>query len=169
MTNIIIILIIILLNSLQASGEKFIPHFASIKSSEVNVRKGPNARYKIEWVFKKKGEPVEVIAQFEHWNRIRDVTGDEGWVKSVMLSKKRTAVIISPLTNKQHKNSNSKYLVNIHRKPDNSSIIFGKIETSKRVNLDECHKQWCKIKVNDISGWVEKQFLWGVNSNEEFK
>jgi SH3-like domain-containing protein len=148
----------------------FEPHYASIKSSEVNVRKGPNPRYSIDWVYKKKGEPVEVIAQFEHWNRIRDITGDEGWVKSVMLSKKRTGVIIvSPPKNSKKEVGEVKLYVNLHRKADKSSNIFAKIESSKRISIEQCQKQWCKIKVNNISGWVEKQYIWGVNINEVFK
>ncbi|MEK6733828.1 MAG: SH3 domain-containing protein, partial [Pseudomonadota bacterium] len=113
--------------------------------------------------YKKKGEPVEVIAKFEHWNRIRDVSGDEGWVKSIMLSKKRTGVIISP------KKKNTKIFINLYCESNNSSNIFAKIETSKRVFIEECQKQWCKIKVNDISGWIEKPFLWGIYINETFK
>ena len=160
---------VVLFCSQFALADKFIPHYASIKSSEVNVRKGPNVRYSIEWVYKKKGEPVEVIAQFEHWNRIRDVTGDEGWVKSVMLSKKRTGVIIvaPPKNNKQA--SSAKLFASLYRKPDNSSNIFAKIESSKRVAIEQCQKEWCKIKINDISGWTEKQYLWGVNANDTFK
>ena len=161
----IIISILLLLNI--AHAEKFVPHFASIKSSEVNVRKGPNVRYKIEWVFKKKGEPVEVIAQFEHWNRIRDVTGDEGWVKSAMLSKKRSGVILVTLS-KKTKATSTKIYANLHSKPDESAPITAKIEASKRINLEECQKQWCKIKVNDRSGWVEKKHIWGVSAQEEF-
>lgn len=149
-------------------ADKFIPHFSSIKSSEVNVRKGPNVRYNIEWVYKSKGEPVEVIAEFEHWNRIRDVAGDEGWIKSVMLSKKRTA-IINVIPPKNNKNQDSKLFVSLYRKPDNSSNIFAKIESSKRVTIESCQEEWCKIKVSNLSGWIKKQYLWGVYAHEVFK
>jgi SH3-like domain-containing protein len=149
-------------------AEKFVPHYASIKSSEVNVRKGPNVRYSIDFVYKKKGEPVEVIAQFEHWNRIKDVTGDEGWVKSVMLSKKRTGVIIISLAKNNKQASAPKLFANLYKKPDSSSHIFAKIEASKRIAIEQCQKQWCKIKIHDLSGWIEKQYIWGVHAGEVF-
>lgn len=149
--------------------DKFVAHFSSIKSSEVNVRKGPNVRYGIDWIYKKKGEPVEVIAEFEHWNRIRDIDGDEGWVKSVMLSKKRTAIIITTIPKNIKQSKDNKLFVSLYRKPDNNSNIFAKIEYSKRVYLEECQKEWCKIKVSDVSGWIKKQYLWGVHANETFK
>lgn len=167
----LLLLLLLLLPDICLS-DKFIPYYVSIKSSEVNVRKGPNARYQIDWVYKNKGEPVEVIAKFEHWNRIKDVTGDEGWVKSVMLSKKRSAVIIINM-NKNNKSTDTSLLAPLHRKPDASSRIFAKIEASKRVFLEECQKQYCKIKVEHKSrwvvGWIDKQYLWGVYANEVFK
>ena len=159
----------LLLMGQTALADKFVPHYASIKSSEVNVRKGPTVRYSIEWVYKKKGEPVEVIAKFEHWNRIRDVTGEEGWVRSVMLSKKRTGVIIVAPPKNSKKATEPKLFAKLYRKSDNSSNIFAHIESSKRVAIEECQKQWCKIKIKDISGWIEKPYLWGVQAHEVFK
>lgn len=150
-----------------ASGsftENFVAYFASIKSSEVNVRKGPNARYPIDWVYKKKGEPVEVIAQFEHWYRIKDFNGDEGWVKSAMLTKKRTGIINVSATK-----SSTKLYAKLYDKPDGSSRITANIEHSKRIDITQCNKQWCQIKIANLIGWVEKTQLWGVYGNEEFK
>jgi SH3-like domain-containing protein len=145
--------------------ENFISYYASIKSSEVNVRKGPNTRYPIEWVFKKKGEPVEVIAQFEHWYRIKDFNGDEGWVKSTMLTKKRRGVINIKL--KKDKPSDSYAL--LYSKPNSSSQVVAKIEHSKRVDITQCNKTWCQIKIVNLSGWIEKFQLWGSYAKEEFK
>lgn len=148
----------------------FASHFSSIKSSEANVRKGPNTRYSIEWVYKNKGEPVEVIGEFEHWKKIRDFNGDEGWIKSVMLSKKRTAIITITIPKNTKQTNDMKFFASLYRKPDNNSHIFAKIEALKRVTIEECQKEWCKIKVNNtLSGWMRKQYLWGVYSNEVFK
>lgn len=144
--------------------ENFASYYASIKSSEVNVRKGPNARYPIEWVFKKKGEPVEVIAQFEHWYKIKDFSGDEGWVKSTMLTKKRRGVINVKINN----DSPSLYAL-LYDKADVSSQVIAKISHSKRVDITKCNKNWCQIKIVNLSGWIEKFQLWGVYAKEEFK
>ncbi len=152
-----------------ASGsfvENFISYYASIKSSEVNVRKGPNTRYPIEWVYKKKGEPVEVIAQFEHWYRIKDFNGDEGWVKSAMLTKKRTGVINVSASKDQ---SSPKLYAKLYDKPDESSRVIANIEHSKRIEIVQCNKQFCQIKIANLSGWLEKSQVWGVYRNEEFK
>ena len=165
----ILLFTISLLLSNICLGDKLTPYYASIKSSEVNVRKGPNTRYQIDWVFKNKGEPIEVIAKFEHWNKIKDITGDEGWVRSAMISKKRSAIITVKAIKKQKKQDVKKLFTVLHRKPDASSRVFAKIESSKRVFIEQCSKDWCKIKIKDTSGWIEKQHLWGVYINEEFK
>ena len=49
-----------------------LPRFASLRADEANVRAGPGTRYPIEWVFKRKGMPVEIVAEFENWRKIRE-------------------------------------------------------------------------------------------------
>src|SRR5476649_1199442 len=44
-----------------------IPRFASLRSDEVNVRTGPGTRYPVDWVFKRKGMPIEIVAEYENW------------------------------------------------------------------------------------------------------
>ena len=52
-----------------------IPRFASLRSDEVNVRTGPGTRYPVDWVFKRKSMPVEIVAEYENWRKIRDWQG----------------------------------------------------------------------------------------------
>src|SRR5262245_11232862 len=70
-----------------------IPRFVSLKSSEVNLRTGPGIRYPVRWIYHKKWLPMEVIDEFEHWRRIRDVSGESGWVHKTLLSGRRTAIV----------------------------------------------------------------------------
>lgn len=92
-TCIILVILPIIAN---AENKKLpIPRFASIKSNEVNSRVGPTVKSPIEWVFVKKGEPVEITAEYGQWRQIRDVTGEGGWVHSSVLSGKRSVIIKS--------------------------------------------------------------------------
>ena len=52
-----------------------LPRFVSLKSAEVNLRTGPGTRYPIEWVYKRRALPVEIIAEFDNWRRVRDWEG----------------------------------------------------------------------------------------------
>ena len=73
-----------------------IPRFVSLKAEKVNVRRGPSSDHPVAWVFQRKGLPVEIVAEFENWRRVRDSDGEEGWILQNMLSGKRTAVIAAP-------------------------------------------------------------------------
>ena len=57
-----------------------IPRFVSLKAEKVNVRRGPSSDHPVAWVFQRKGLPVEIVAEFENWRRIRDSDGEEGAV-----------------------------------------------------------------------------------------
>ena len=70
-----------------------IPRFVSLKAEKVNVRRGPSSDHPVAWVFQRKGLPVEIVAEFENWRRVRDSDGEEGWILQNMLSGKRTAVM----------------------------------------------------------------------------
>ena len=70
-----------------------IPRFASLRSDEVNVRTGPGSRYPIDWVFKRKAMPVEIVAEYENWRKIRDWQGASGWVHQSLLTGKRSFII----------------------------------------------------------------------------
>ena len=72
-----------------------IPRFATLKSDEVNVRTGPGSRYPIDWVFKRKGMPVEIVAEYENFRKIRDWQGASGWVYQGLLTGKRSFIIPS--------------------------------------------------------------------------
>ena len=43
----------------------------------------------IEWVYRRAGQPVEVIDEYETWRRIRDWEGTLGWVHQSMLQNRR--------------------------------------------------------------------------------
>ena len=67
-----------------------LPRMVSLRSNLINARSGPGARYPIEWVYMQKGAPVEIVAEFELWRKIKDWQGSESWVHKSMLSGRRS-------------------------------------------------------------------------------
>ena len=63
-----------------------VPRFVTLRADEVNLRTGPGEQYPIEWIYVRAGLPVEIIAEFGNWRRIRDFEGIEGWVFHSLLS-----------------------------------------------------------------------------------
>jgi SH3-like domain-containing protein len=134
-----------------------VPRFVSIKASQANIRTGPNVRYPVRWVFVRKGEPVEIIAEFEQWRKIRDKQGDDGWIHESMLSGRRQAVITGEKPQL------------IYRKADYASAPLAKFEPEVRVELDSCMAEWCRVEFKSYKGWIEKKYLWGVYAHEKME
>ena len=47
-----------------------LPRFVSLKSDEGNVRRGPSLSHRIDWVFVRRGMPLQVTAEYGHWRRV---------------------------------------------------------------------------------------------------
>lgn len=141
-----------------AKPEKLpVPRFVSIKATEANIRTGPNVRYPVKWVFVRKGEPVEITAEFEQWRKVRDKQGDDGWIHESMLSGRRQVII-----------TGDKAPV-LYRKPDTASPGIIRLEPEIRAELLACKMEWCRVEVEGHKGWIEKSRLWGVYNHEEIE
>ena len=152
----------------KVSG-KPIPRFVSLKSSEVNLRKGPNVKYPIVWTYQRKGYPMKVVAEFENWRKLVDKNGDAGWVHINLLSKARKALV----TGNKYKKKDKVYLkqkkeLTVFRYPDENSFPMFRAEFGVILNLKSCNDEWCKVSIDDKVGWAKKVNLWGIESKEQF-
>lgn len=137
----------------DATGLK-VPRFVSLDSDKVNLRTGPGQRYPIEWVLTRRHIPVEIIAQYEHWRRIREWDGTTGWVNQNLLTGKRY-VIVAKGANRP-----------IHRQPEAASALVARAEPGVVARLGECRDAWCRIDTDSVSGWIRRADLWGVYPDE---
>ena len=138
-----------------------IPRFVSLKSDRVNVRKGPSTDQAIVWVFSRAGLPVEIIAESDNWRRVRDSEGADGWVFHSLLSARRT-VLITPWS----KDGSS---VPLHSSKSTSSRAVAALQAGVLGNVLNCDGEWCELSVDDYSGYVQQDKLWGVYKGEEVK
>lgn len=133
-----------------------LPRFVSFRSEEVNMRTGPGIQYPVDWVYSRRGLPVEIIAEFETWRKIRDWEGTQGWVHQSLLSGKRTVIITGDIRN-------------LRAKPDASSRVIAKLEPTVLGDLEGCSGGWCQIGVRNMRGWVRHVDMWGVYKDEAFE
>ena len=139
-----------------AAGEETglkVPRFVSLHADRVNLRTGPGRRYPIDWVLTKKDMPVEIIAQFEHWRRVRAWDGTAGWVQQRMVGGKRFVVV-------------AKGVQPLRQLPDPGSAIVARAEPGVVARLAECRGPWCRVEAADISGWMRRTEIWGVYPDE---
>ena len=133
-----------------------LPRFISLRADRVNMRTGPGGQYPIEWLYRRRSLPVEVIAEYKHWRKIRDWQGTEGWVHRSMLSGRRTIVVTGGLQP-------------LRRNPDTNSVLSARV-MEKAVGLVlECEGDWCHLEIGEHRGWMRRGHIWGVYSNEKLK
>jgi len=132
-----------------------LPRFASLRTNDINMRTGPGTRYPILWVFSHQGLPVEIIAEYEIWRRIRDPDGSEGWVHKTSLSGKRSAIVIGGT----HELRTSR---------EDTAPIAAHLEAGAVGQLLSCAKDWCKLKFDGNKGFLRKSDFWGAYPNEVF-
>jgi SH3-like domain-containing protein len=134
-----------------------IPRFVSLKAEKVNVRRGPSSDHPVAWVFQRKGLPVEIVAEFENWRRVRDSDGEEGWILQNMLSGKRTAAI-APWRQGA--------AVALRDSPSASSAVVAEMASGVVGDISSCTGEWCELTAGGYDGWIEQSQLWGVYPGE---
>ena len=134
-----------------------IPRFVSLKAEKVNVRRGPSSDHAVAWVFQRKGLPVEIVAEFETWRRIRDSDGEEGWILQNMLSGRRTAVM-APW--KQDES------IPLYDRPSPTGGIVAKLSSGVLGEVSSCTGEWCEVTAGGYGGYVEQSQIWGVYPGE---
>jgi len=145
---ILLVLFFSILFFLQDSFAKDDINFLSLKKDEVNLRQGPSFEYPIKLIYKKKYLPVIILDKSGPWKKIKDFENNTGWVHTVLLSKKKSAINI--------KNNSVLY-----KKPTIFSKPIAKLETGRLMLIKKCKVKWCKITSGDYGGWILKNTLWG--------
>jgi SH3-like domain-containing protein len=137
-----------------------LPRFVSLKSDEVNVRRGPGQDYDIAFTFVRAGLPVEITQEFDNWRKIRDSEGSEGWVFHSLLSGERTA-LVAPWEPAGR--------FPTHLGADTASAVVAYLEPRVVADVGECTGTWCHVSGNGFAGWIPQDRLWGVYPQEQFE
>ncbi len=130
-----------------------LPRFVSLRSGEVNLRTGPGTRYPIDWIYRRRGLPVQVIDEFDTWRRVRDHQGTEGWMHRSMLAARRTVIVTGtrPL---------------LHRRPDPASPGLAYLEAGVIAGFVGCDGAWCRVDGRGFEGWLGRPEVWGLGPDD---
>ena len=123
--------------------------FLSLKKDKVNVRYGPGFEYPIKYIYKKINLPIKQIDKKENFRRIIDLKNNSGWIHVSQLKK------INSIIPKEDKI--------LFSKPSNFSKPLAKIEKGRVLLLQNCNKNWCKVKTRSFKGWIKIENTWGLN------
>jgi SH3-like domain-containing protein len=130
-----------------------VPRYVTLKSDEVNLRAGPGLEYPVLWQYRAPKLPVRVDAEFGIWRKIVDHDGTAGWMHGSVLSLSRMALIKIDMAK-------------IHNSPDPSSTVIALAERNALMELQTCPKSWCRVKAENVRGWIKRQAVWGLLQTE---
>ncbi|MEO0542269.1 MAG: SH3 domain-containing protein [Pseudomonadota bacterium] len=151
-----------------------LPRFVSLKAERVNMRVGPGKAYAVVWRFEKAGLPLEVIQEFDNWRRVRDVTGDTGWIHKSLLTGRRAGIATPWRAMANNNGSNaSQGSVGLYDKPAREATRIALLKPGVIGRLPSCDGIWCEMEVEapngrTIKGYVSQTDLWGAYPDEEF-
>lgn len=135
-----------------AAQEREVPYWATIRASELNMRVGPSADYKIDWVYRRPGLPVKVVRVMEGWRLIEDPAGDKGWVVARLLSPDHGAIIIGEGP------------ADMRAGPAADAVLKWRVEPGVVAALGECEDQWCEVTIGNRRGWIAQDRLCGAGT-----
>ena len=121
--------------------------YLSLKKDKVNVRYGPSFEFPIKYIYKKINLPIRQIDKKENWRRIIDLKNNSGWIHSSQL---KVSNAIIPLNDKI-----------LFKEPSIFSRPLAKIKRGRVLIVFKCDGNWCKIKTENFSGWIDNSDIWG--------
>ena len=130
-----------------------LPRYVSLRSNEINVRRGPGLDYRKDWVFQRAGLPVRIVDEYGDWRRVVDSDGAGGWVYHSLLSGRRTALVTAEEAT-------------LRDRPVETAVPVAKAEQGVVAGLGPCEPRWCQIEIQGVRGWVLRNRIWGVETGE---
>lgn len=143
-------------SSQQAKKGKLVQRFVSLRANDVNVRAGPGVRYPVKWKFVQRHTPVEVIAEYDTWRKIRDWEGSEGWVHRAMISSQRSLLL----------NGDGQTM---RRRPTDGSPAVARLANNMIVLAERCDLEWCLVSARGYEGYIRRKGVWGLYPEEKLQ
>lgn len=127
-----------------------VPRYVSLRFQTVNARGGPGDDYKLVWVYRTKGLPLQVIAETPDWRKVCDPDGGVAWVHKRTLDSKRSVMRLT-----------STDLV-MRKRPTEEAPLAATLMARSLAELDKCAEGWCKVTANGAAGWIHASEVWGA-------
>jgi len=146
---------VLLLAARPALAEDKVLRFVSQRTDKAYLREGPTYAHRVLWVYRHKGYPFAVLAEFDVWRRVRAADGAVGWMSASMLTDQRTVLVTGQGRAKIFSEAGGGKVVAL-------------ADPGATAALQSCALGACRIKGEGIDGWIAKDRIWGVGANEVF-
>ncbi len=127
-----------------------LPKFVATKNAPCNMRVGPGKQFPVDWVYNYPGTPFKVLAEFQGWYKVKDITGTTGWIIKPLLTKRPTKMVLKETQLLKTDTPNSR--------------IQAVLKPHVIVSIKSCSKKACKATLKHeslkLSGYLNPQHLW---------
>jgi SH3-like domain-containing protein len=147
---------LVLLAAASASAAPVL-RYVSQRADTAYLREGPSFQHRVLWVYRHKGYPFAVIAQYDIWRRVQTPDGTVGWMSAQMLSDQRTVLV----TGKER--------AGLYADPEPRAKLVAYAMPGATAAVKACALRSCRVSAPGLSGWIDKSRLWGVGQDEVFK
>jgi SH3-like domain-containing protein len=132
-----------------------LPRFAALRSEEVNLRAGPGTRYPIDWIYKRRDLPVEILREFEVWRLVQDPDGIKGWVHQATLTGRRSYIVAGGDAT-------------LRRDPQDTARAEAVLKPGVIGHIRSCaaNSDWCQVQAGDYRGYLKRSQFWGALPGE---
>ena len=155
MTRFVAILLILSVVGAQAAPVRIL-RYVSQRSDKAYLREGPTYAHKVLWVYRHRGYPFAVIAEFDVWRRVMAADGTMGWMSASMLSDQRTVLVTG------------KGRVKVTADADGGKVV-ALADPGAIAGLKACTREACRVLGEKVDGWIAKNRIWGVGADEMFR
>lgn len=127
-----------------------VPRYVSLKFGRINGRNGPSVRHPALWQYRRKGLPLIVVAEMDIWRKVRDMHGDESWVRTQALSGQQNGVALSD--------------VPLRSRPKETARVKAIAEKGALLHIVQCSAEnWCQVSSKaGYKGWILRNQMWGA-------
>jgi SH3-like domain-containing protein len=132
-----------------------LPRFVSLRAETAKLRTGPGVQYPEDWIYQRPGLPLEVIAEYHTWRKVRDWQGTQGWMHQSLLSNQRTLIVVGATRT-------------LRSNPDIKAPPVARAESAVIGRILSCpaDSSWCRVEIDGFRGWMRKIEFWGVQPGE---
>jgi SH3-like domain-containing protein len=129
--------------------------YVSQRADKAYLREGPSYAHRVLWVYRHKGYPYAVLAEFDVWRRVRAADGAVGWMSASMLSDLRTVLVTG--------NGRARIFAGAQ-----GGKVVALADPGAVAAVEACAPTACHIHGERVDGWIPKSRIWGVGANEIF-
>jgi len=131
-----------------------VPRFVSLHAGKTYLRSGPGMNFPVQWIYQRRHMPVEVIAEYDTWRKIRDWQGTVGWVHQSMLDGGRYALITGAERS-------------LLQDPADGSPATARLMPGVVAEILRCRANWCRLEADGYKGWLKRGEFFGVYPTEK--